>query len=236
MYLFMNKLSIFLICGCCLLLSGCGSNDIKVDTYPVEDLFSIATTEEVTTEITTEEVTEEVIRSDEAIISVDGYETNIQSYAYKKDILSQEYGDYFGRLIIPTCNIDTTIVVGANQFSVDNNDVCISTKGSYCGDTNPVLLCGHKTNSLGKVYNIQEGDYIIVKAVYGTYVYEVYYTEYGSINSDSTNIVDIDGNNMLEFDNNLSILQIYTCYGEDNGTERFVVKARQLAGTFIIEE
>lgn len=222
--------------GVACILSGCTRN-VAVETIPLEDLCYIEVVEPTTEEVTTtevEETTEEVSTEEaDTYFNVEGTPVDISGVASENDIFALNYGEHYGTLEIPSCSISTDIVVGANQELVDTNDVCISTMGSFCGDDNPVLICGHKTNSLGKIYDIQVGSHIIVNTVYGNFVYEVTKTGYGNVNSDETNILDEDGNNMLVFDSSARILQVYTCHGEDGGTERFVVRANQIAGTFI---
>jgi len=144
-------------------------------------------------------------------------------------------GSQFAKITIPSIGIySTDIIVGATQDLVDTFDICMSTRDSYFGDKRPALLCGHNNRSFEKLFNLKLGSYIFIETDYGGFVYKVTNIEYGTINDEYTEIYDKDGKSLLventEYDN--QILQMYTCYGETNGTkERLVVTAEQVVGT-----
>ena len=211
-------------------------------------------TTEVTTETPSEEVTTQVVTTEiQSIVEIPKPKLEIEK---SKDGVSVVYGDIsmkfprtvklndidfskdgnsYGSLRIPSAGIDTSIIKGASQSLVDDYDVCISTDYSFCGSPKPVLLCGHKTKSFSKLYEVKVGDYIFIETSYGGYVYEVTKTQVGTVTSDCTNILDDTGKGIIVKNKEYRSqpLQIYTCYGQDRGTQRFVVNAKWITGTKI---
>ena len=211
-----------------------------VSETTTETSTEIVTTQEVTTEIeTTEELSkpELKIEKDDKIVYVN-YGSLTMKFPKSVKLSSidfSENGNSYGSLKIPMSDIDTDIIKGASQSLVDDYDVCISTDYSFCGSPKPVLLCGHKTKSFSKLYDIKVGDYIFIKTSYGGYVYEVTKIQVGTVSSDCTNILDDNGKNIIVENKEYKTqpLQIYTCHGQDRGTQRFVVTAKWVTGTKI---
>lgn len=199
----------------------------------------IATTEDETTEQITEQGTAE--KSTEQKTEIDN--TTIEDDSDKNieipkevsidDVHFGDNGTYYGEISIPTIGVKTSVVLGATQGNVDSNDVCVSRQGGYCGSGKPVIIMGHNYNSLSSLPKIRKGAKIIITTTYGVYVYKVTDMSVGKINSDETNILNDKGNPLIQRDGKKEILQVYTCYGEKGG--RFVVKAKKVKGTKIIE-
>lgn len=219
-----------------------------------EEVTTVEPTTEVTTEIASETPTSEEVAS-EATTEAEKPKFELE-VSKDKDNIVVNYGDLhwtmpksvkledivfgkdttsYGVLLIPDAGINTEIIKGASQDIVDDYDVCISTNYSFCGSPKPVLLCGHKTRSFSKLYDVKKNDYIFIETNYGKYVYRVLNTKIGTVTSDSSNIVDDDGKNIIvpnkEYEK--QVLQIYTCYGVDRGVQRFVVTAKLIVGTKI---
>lgn len=211
-----------------------------VSETTTETSTEIVTTQEVTTEvITTEELPKpdlEIEKDDSTIyVNYGGLTMKFPKSVKLSSIDFSENGNSYGSLKIPTASIDTDIIKGASQSLVDDYDVCISTDYSFCGSPKPVLLCGHKTKSFSKLYDIKVGDYIFIKTSYGGYVYEVTKIQVGTVSSDCTNILDDNGKNIIVENKEYKTqpLQVYTCHGQDRGTQRFVVTAKWVTGTKI---
>jgi LPXTG-site transpeptidase (sortase) family protein len=90
------------------------------------------------------------------------------------------------------------------------------------------LICSHNYGEFAKLANLSIGDKIIIQTDYGKYVYRVTLAKSGEVTSDSTNIIDKNGTALLDLNNSVDMLYMYTCYpfgfyGATN--QRYVVQA-----------
>lgn len=129
------------------------------------------------------------------------------------------WGTQFGELIIPSIDIDIPIYHGDDTPQlVDGAGHAAGTR--FPGEGGSILLAAH--NSHGLFYNlpqIQIGDQVTVKTIYGTFYYEVY----------DTQIVDYRDDDAFPIQNEEEILMMYTCYPVDNVwyvNDRFLVFAK----------
>lgn len=119
---------------------------------------------------------------------------------------------------------DAIITVGSTQQAVDMYDVCLMTEAAASfGEGQPILLSGHNTKSLKYLYNCKIDDVITVNYKNKTYKYRVIYSN--ECKTDNYSLFDINtSRNMLEYQTNREILQIYTCYSDN----RWLVKAEKI--------
>lgn len=117
---------------------------------------------------------------------------------------------------IPNVCDKSIITIGSTQADVDKYDICLMTKAAAeFGEGKPILLGGHKTKSLNKLYKSKIND--IIDVCYGikNYQYKVIYSN--ECINDGYKLFDINtGKNMLEYNSAKEILQIYTCYNSNN--------------------
>lgn len=119
---------------------------------------------------------------------------------------------------------DAIITVGSTQEAVNKYDICLMTEAAASfGQGQPILLGGHNTKSLKYLYNCKIDNVITVNYENKTYKYRVIYSN--ECTTDNLNLFDIStGRNMLEYQTNREILQIYTCYSDN----RWFVKAERI--------
>lgn len=130
-------------------------------------------------------------------------------------------------ITIPNVCTNVLLSVGSTQKDVDNNDICIMTEAnnSNFGDNKvrPILLGGHNTKSLKRLYNANINDVITVRYNSVNYMYKIIYSN--ECTSDGKRLYDIDtGINMLDFSYEQESIYIYTCYGQNN----WLVKAIEI--------
>ncbi len=127
-------------------------------------------------------------------------------------------------ITIPNVCDNAIITVGSTQEAVNKYDVCLMTEAAASfGKGQPILLGGHNTKSLKYLYNCKIDNVITVDYENKTYKYRVVYSN--ECRTDNYNLFDIStGRNMLEYQTNREILQIYTCYSGN----RWFVKAEKI--------
>lgn len=137
----------------------------------------------------------------------------------KRLIVQPSWGTKFGRLIIPSIEVDIPIYHGDDTPQlVDGAGHAPGTR--FPGEGGSILLAAH--NSHGLFYTlpqIQMGDRVEVETIYGNFYYEVY----------KTDIVDYRNRDAVTIQNDEEILIMYTCYPVDNVwyvNDRFVVYAK----------
>lgn len=130
-------------------------------------------------------------------------------------------------ITIPNVCTNALLSVGSTQEAVDTNDICIMTEAnnSNFGDNKvrQILLGGHNTKSLKRLYNANINDVITVRYNSVNYTYKIIYSN--ECTSDGKRLYDIDtGINMLDFSYEQESIYIYTCYGQNN----WLVKAIEI--------
>lgn len=119
-------------------------------------------------------------------------------------------------ITIPNVCNNAEITVGSTQESIDNYDICLMTEAAAIfGQGQPVLLGGHNTRSLKFLYKAKTNNIINVTYLGVEYQYGVIYSN--ECINDGYRLFDINsGKNMLEYNSDEEILQIYTCYNSNN--------------------
>lgn len=146
---------------------------------------------------------------------------DVGSSAEAEDANTNSSEAHYDSLVIPSVGIDTDVAIGGDQSSIDANDVCLFPQFNTPGNGSPILLGGHNTKSFSSLNSIAVGDTISLWWEGTEYTYQV---EYSSLCTTSgSDLTDTEtGENVLE-ETGREVLQMYTCYGEDD--ERWVVKA-----------
>lgn len=141
---------------------------------------------------------------------------NLNSYKIQKSDVTKG-----NTITIPNVCDNAIIMIGSTQQDVNKYDICLMIEAAAeFGDRKPILLGGHNTKSLKYLYNCKINDVITVNYKNQIYEYKVIYSN--ECITDNINLFDINTNrNMLEYQTNKEILQIYTCYGNN----RWFVKA-----------
>ena len=149
----------------------------------------------------------------------------------KFDNVSKKLKDYplwgkeFAKLEISSIDVNLPVYQG------DTLDIMKYGIGHYSGSFFPgeggsIILAGH--NDRGFLYHLPEikiGDKIVIKAVYGTFTYEV----------EKTKIIDAKDNDAFPFYNDKEILMLYTCYPVNtigHKTQRFLVYAKKVGESY----
>ena len=144
----------------------------------------------------------------------------------KFDNVSKKLKDYplwgkeFAKLEISSINVNLPVYQG------DTLDIMKYGIGHYSGSFFPgeggsIILAGH--NDRGFLYHLPEikvNDKIVIKAVYGTFTYEV----------EKTKVIDA-----IPFYNDKEILMLYTCYPVNtigHKTQRFLVYAKKVGESY----
>ena len=138
----------------------------------------------------------------------------------KKLIEYPLYGDIWARIQIPTADIESNVYHGDNlellKYGVGHH------AGSYFpGEGGTILIAGHNSSrDFQRLPKAKIKDKIIIKAIYGTYTYEI--TSYEII-------VAKELNKKLTINQEEEILMVYTCYPVDTPgykSKRYVVYAK----------
>lgn len=147
---------------------------------------------------------------------------NNSKYTKVSDFKTQKFEVLNDNTItIPNVCDNAIITIGSTQQDVNKYDICLMIEAATeFGNRKPILLGGHNTKSLKCLYKSNIGDIISVNYQEMYYQYRVIYSN--ECTTDNINLFDINTNrNMLEYQTNKEILQIYTCYGNN----RWFVKA-----------
>ena len=130
----------------------------------------------------------------------------------------------YGKLTIESVNIKLPIYLG------DSYKVLAKGLGHYAGSNFPgeggsIIMAGHNTKGyLYNLYDVNIGDIIDVKTVYGHFVYEVF----------KTDIIKDKETNKLPLVLSEETLMVYTCYPHTLGktNKRFVVYAHLVEASY----
>lgn len=113
-----------------------------------------------------------------------------------------EYGVKYGRIKIPSLNIDLELYYG-DTLSILRYGVGHSSGSYFPGEGGSIVCMGHNTSGmLRELPQIQNGAKIIIETTYGVYTYEVY----------QTRVVEQTQLDAVEIQREKEILMLYTCY------------------------
>ncbi len=130
------------------------------------------------------------------------------------------YGEIWARIEIPSADIEASVYHGDNlellKYGVGHH------AGSYFpGEGGTIIIPGHNSSrDFQRLHKTKKGDQIIIKAVYGTYTYEI--TDHEIIEAKAFN-------NKLSINQEKELLIVYTCYPVDTPgykSQRYVVYAK----------
>jgi len=130
------------------------------------------------------------------------------------------YGEIWARIEIPSVKIESNVYHGDNlellKYGVGHHS------GSYFpGEGGTIIIPGHNSSrDFQRLTKTNKGDQIIIKAIYGTYTYEIL----------SSEILEAkDFNNKLSINQKEELLILYTCYPVDTPgykSQRYIVYAK----------
>ena len=145
-------------------------------------------------------------------ITKENYE-DIEQLNDTSDFSSEIIGD---NISIPKVCENAFLTVGSTQGAVDKNDICLMTEAAgIFGEGKEILLGGHNTKSLKYLYKSSINDIITVNFSNCIYRYRVIYSN--ECSTDGYGLFDIEtGENMLLYNCNEEVLNIYTCYNSNN--------------------
>ena len=158
-------------------------------------------------------------------------EKNITYSEVKFDNVSKELKNYpiwgkeFAKLEISSIDVNLPV------FQGDTLDIMKYGIGHFSGSLFPgeggtIILAGH--NDRGFLYNLPKikiGDEIVIKAIYGKFIYQV----------ESTKIINAKDNDAFPFYRDKEILMLYTCYPVNtigHKTQRFLVYAKKVGESY----
>lgn len=129
-----------------------------------------------------------------------------------------EYGTKYANIQIPKIDVDLPVYFG-DTLEILKNGVGHSSGSYFPGEGGSIIFMGHNAKKTFRRFSeLQIGDEITVKAVYGTYKYKIY-------DMKLIKETDVDA---LPIQKEKEILMVYTCYPFNNigyATQRYVVYA-----------
>ena len=146
--------------------------------------------------------------------------SNIKMNVEKKKLSEYPlYGDIWAKIEIPSAEIESNVYHGDNlellKYGVGHHS------GSYFpGEGGTIIIPGHNSSrDFQRLPKANIGDKIIIKAIYGTYIYKI----------DSFEILEAkEFNEKLTIDDKKEVLIVYTCYPVDTPgykSKRYIVYA-----------
>ena len=146
--------------------------------------------------------------------------SNIKMNVEKKKLSEYPlYGDIWAKIEIPSAQIESNVYHGDNlellKYGVGHHS------GSYFpGEGGTIIIPGHNSSrDFQRLPNAKVGDKIIIKAIYGTYTYQI----------DSFEILEAkEFNKKLTINDKKEVLIVYTCYPVDTPgykSKRYIVYA-----------
>ena len=146
--------------------------------------------------------------------------SNIKMNVEKKKLSEYPlYGDIWAKIEIPSAQIESNVYHGDNlellKYGVGHHS------GSYFpGEGGTIIIPGHNSSrDFQRLPNAKVGDKIIIKAIYGTYNYQI----------DSFEILEAkEFNKKLTINDKKEVLIVYTCYPVDTPgykSKRYIVYA-----------
>ena len=131
-------------------------------------------------------------------------------------------GDYYGQIICDKTDMNAPLYCG------DSDEILKKGVGTYAGSGFPgegtkVLVSAHDTTFFAPLEQVEVGETINVKTVYGNFAYEVY----------NTKVLD-KGDAVVDKDNSTEELIMYTCYPfgktDIKRDKRYFVYAKKISG------
>lgn len=113
-----------------------------------------------------------------------------------------EYGTKYGKIKIPSLNVDLDLYYG-DTLSILRYGVGHSSGSYFPGEGGSIVCMAHNTRGfLRELPQIQHGAQIIIETSYGVYTYEVY----------DTRVVEQTQLDAIEISRDEEKLMLYTCY------------------------
>ena len=152
----------------------------------------------------------EVKESNNLLVSVDE--------ATNKIAYHPNYGLIYATLKIPSINLKYPVYRG------DTLDILMKGIGNYAGsffpgDGGSIIFAAHNNVHFQHLYDIKEGDLVIVETIYGTFTYQAY----------DFKIIDATDEASLPIQDQEEILMMYTCYPRTavgHADKRYVVYSK----------
>lgn len=127
-------------------------------------------------------------------VKIDLETKNLKSYP--------EYGTKYGKIKIPSLNIELDLYYG-DTLSILRYGIGHSSGSYFPGEGGSIVCMGHNTRGfLRELPQIQNGAQIIIETSYGIYTYEVY----------DTRVVEQTKLDAIEISRDEERLMLYTCY------------------------
>lgn len=149
-----------------------------------------------------------------------------------KHVVPATYGTKYGTISCGSAGISADLVWGDDYGILGlNNTVAQYTGSNQIGYGGCHLLLSHNYSVFSNLQYVSYGDVFTIVTTYGTYQYQVDQIESGYVTGDSGNIVSSDGNYLVNLQDSVDRLYMYTCYPFDfyDATEqRYVVRATRI--------
>ncbi len=145
----------------------------------------------------------------------------------RSEVPVPQYGDLYAHLICERIGLDCPVYMG------DNNEILKLGAGQIPVTYQPgmgwlIMIGAHNNSFFHCLQDVTVGDIITMETSYGTYRYQVSYTE----------IIDVTGKDAYDFMTETEQLLLYTCYPFDmlSSTDfRFMVHADLLDGPVFVD-
>ncbi|UII56509.1 class D sortase [Cytobacillus spongiae] len=134
--------------------------------------------------------------------------------------VTYQQGDIIGLLQIPTLTAELPIIEGTNEDELEKG-VGHYSKTALPGQTDQILLSGHRDTVFRRIGELQKGDHLSIKMRYGEFTYEIY--DFYIVDADDTSVIRSTAPN--------EILTLSTCYPFSyigNAPYRYVLSAKRI--------
>ncbi|MEG0315211.1 MAG: class D sortase [Erysipelotrichaceae bacterium] len=167
--------------------------------------------------------------TDRTVNLYDGSNGKSDGVLYLKDVKMPSYGDLFGKIEMPSINLDVKLFYG------DSEETLLDGAGMFQGSILPgfdrtILIAGHTIPYFQEFGNINKGDEITLSTHYGIFKYKVANMKVGKFNDSS--MYDLEQKKKEQ-------LILYTCYPLDGigfKQERLFIYADKISGPTILGE
>lgn len=137
-----------------------------------------------------------------------------------------EYGTKYGKIKIPSLNIELDLYYG-DTLSILRYGVGHSSGSYFPGEGGSIVCMAHNTKGfLRELPQIQNGAQIVIETNYGIYTYEVY----------DTRVVEQTQLDAIEISRDEERLMLYTCYPVNSighAKNRFIVYSKLIDEQYI---
>lgn len=122
---------------------------------------------------------------------------------------------------IPDVGIYQPVIHGDSQENIDNYEVVLR-RYHHFGQRGPILMAGHNYKTFSKLGGLSVGSKIYIHSYYGDFTYTVHDIQIGT--TDGWNIVNDNGEEIINYFSPEQKLHMYTCHGNDPN-RRLIVTA-----------